>query len=148
MTGVQTCALPICGDGQPVTSFIELDPGSRVVHFHAGPPDETLMLATTAGLGFSAKVGDMVSRQRGGKAFITLDAGVEPVRPAAARGASALACLSGNGRLLVFGFDEVKPLASGGRGVTLQELEAKEKFIAALPIDERGVVVQIGRAHV
>jgi len=25
--------------------------------------------------------------------------------------------------------------------VTLQELEAKEKFIAALPIDERGVVV-------
>lgn len=130
------------GDGQPVTSFIELDPGSRVVHFHAGPPDETLMLATTAGLGFSAKVGDMVSRQRGGKAFITLDAGVEPVRPAAARGASALACLSGNGRLLVFGFDEVKPLASGGRGVTLQELDAKEKFIAALPIDERGVVVQ------
>ncbi len=129
------------GDGQPVTSFIELEPGSRIVHFHAGAGDQTLVLATTAGFGFSAKVGDMVSRQRGGKSFITLEAGVEPVRPALARGASALACLSGHGRLLVFGLDELKPLASGGRGVTLQELEAKEKFVAALPIDERGVVV-------
>jgi topoisomerase-4 subunit A len=140
---VAVSALPGArGDGQPVTTMIELASGTRLLHYFAGTAETGLLLASTAGYGFTAKVGDMVSRTKGGKAFMTLDEGDEPVMPRiVAESASAIACLSEKGRLLVFGFDEIKALSGGGRGVILMELEKSEKLVAAQPIDQRGVVV-------
>jgi topoisomerase-4 subunit A len=140
---VAVSALPGArGDGQPVTTMIELASGTRLLHYFAGTAETGLLLASTAGYGFTAKVGDMVSRTKGGKAFMTLDEGDEPVMPRiVAESASAIACLSEKGRLLVFGFDEIKALSGGGRGVILMELEKNEKLVAAQPIDQRGVVV-------
>ena len=130
------------GDGVPVTTLIELASGTRLLHYFAGPADTQLMLASTAGYGFSAKAGDMVSRIKAGKAFITLDEGDEPLTPrTVASNASAIACLSEKGRLLVFGLDELKTLSGGGRGVILMELEKNEKLLAAQPISQKGVVV-------
>jgi topoisomerase-4 subunit A len=101
-----------------------------------------LLLASTAGYGFTAKAGDMVSRIKAGKAFITLDDGDEPLAPRiVGDNASAIACLAEKGRLLVFGLDEIKTLSGGGRGVILMELEKNEKLLAAQPIHQRGVIV-------
>jgi topoisomerase-4 subunit A len=140
---VPVSALPGArGDGTPVTTMLELANGSHLVHYFAGPADTTLLLASTAGYGFTARVDDMISRTRGGKAFMTLDEGDEPVMPRVASDtANAIACISEKGRLLVFGFDEIKALAGGGRGVILMELEKNEKLVAAQPIDRRGVIV-------
>ncbi len=140
---VPVSALPGArGDGVPVTTLIELASGTRLLHYFAGPADTQLMLASTAGYGFSAKAGDMVSRIKAGKAFITLDEGDEPLTPrTVASNASAIACLSEKGRLLVFGLDELKTLSGGGRGVILMELEKNEKLLAAQPISQKGVVV-------
>lgn len=145
---VPVSALPGArGDGVPITTLVELASGTRVLHYFAGPADVTLLLASTAGYGFTAKSGDMVSRTRGGKSFITLDDGDEPLTPRPLiAGASAIACLSEKGRVLVFGIDEIKSLTAGGRGVILMELEKNEKLLAAQPISQRGVVVSgIGR---
>ncbi len=144
---VPVAALPGArGDGVPVTTLVDVASGSRLLHYYAGPAETPLLLASTAGFGFAAKAGDLVSRNRNGKAFMTLEAGDEPLTPKIiADKASALACLSEKGRLLVFGLDEVKTL-SGGRGVILMELEPKETLLAAQPISQRGVVVTgIGR---
>jgi topoisomerase IV subunit A len=140
---VPVSALPGArGDGTPVTTMIELASGTRLLHYFSGTADTTLLLASTAGYGFTAKVGDMLSRTKGGKAFMTLDEGDEPLMPrVVGNKASAIACLSEKGRLLVFGFDEIKALSGGGRGVILMELEKNEKLLAAQPIDQRGVVV-------
>src|SRR5690606_36690387 len=35
------------GDGQPITSLIDLEPGTQLVHYYAGPADATLLLAST-----------------------------------------------------------------------------------------------------
>jgi len=145
---VPVSALPGArGDGVPITTLVELASGTRVLHYFAGPADVTLLIASTAGYGFTAKSGDMVSRTRGGKAFITLDDGDEPLAPRPIiAGASAIACLSEKVRVLVFGIDEIKSLTAGGRGVILMELEKNEKLLAAQPISQRGVVVSgIGR---
>ena len=140
---VPVSALPGArGDGVPITTLIELASGTRLLHYFAGPADSPLLLASTAGYGFTAKAGDMVSRVKAGKAFMTLDDGDEPIAPRlVAPSASAVACLCEKGRLLVFGLDEVKALSGGGRGVILMELETNEKLVTALPISERGVVV-------
>ncbi|MBI5752314.1 MAG: DNA topoisomerase IV subunit A [Hydrogenophilales bacterium] len=136
-------ALPSArGDGVPITTLIDLASGTRILHYFAGTADTTLLLASTAGYGFTAKAGDMVSRIKGGKAFMTLDEGDEPVAPrTVSDNSNAIACLSEKGRLLVFGLDEIKTLSGGGRGVILMELDKNEKLIAAQAISKRSVIV-------
>ncbi len=146
---VPVSALPGArGDGVPVTTLIDLAAGTRILHYYAGKADTALLLASSAGYGFTAKLGDMVGRMKAGKAFMTLEEGDLPLAPSVIQDdASAIACLSENGRLLVFGLSEIKQLSSGGRGVILMELEAKEKLLRALAISQKGVkVAGIGRA--
>ncbi|HAT29412.1 MAG TPA: DNA topoisomerase IV subunit A, partial [Janthinobacterium sp.] len=135
------------GDGVPITTLVDLSGGARILHYFAGSAGTTLLLASSAGYGFIAKAGDMVSRIKGGKAYITLDEGDLPLAPKViSESASALACISENARLLVFGLDEMKALVNGGRGVTLMELDDKEKLLAVQPISQKGVLVAgIGR---
>jgi topoisomerase-4 subunit A len=140
---VPVAALPNArGDGVPITTLVDLSGGARIKHYFAGPPDTQLMLSSTAGFGFIAKAADMVSRQKGGKSFMTLDEGDLPLPPSIiGKDASAVAALSGNGRLLVFGLAEMKVLANGGRGVIMIELEPKEQLVSAQAITQKGVIV-------
>ena len=130
------------GDGVPITTLVDLSGGARILYYFVGPADTRLLLATSSGFGFIAKAGDMVTRLRGGKSFITLDEGAVPLAPRVVPdSAGAIACLSEKGRVLVFGIYEMKVLTNGGRGVTLMELEPKETLLAAQPISQRGVNV-------
>ena len=140
---VPVAALPGArGDGVPVTTLVDLSGGVRILHYFAGSAATNLLMASSAGYGFASKAGDMVSRLKGGKAFMTLDEGAVPLPPRViAANCGAVACLSEKGRLLVFGMDELKTLTNGGRGVTLMELEDKEKLLAVQPITQKGVIV-------
>ncbi|MGF6443631.1 DNA topoisomerase IV subunit A [Paraburkholderia youngii] len=130
------------GDGVPVTSLIELESGSHLMHYYAASADQALLLASSNGFGFIAKVGDMVSRVKAGKSFMTIDAGAAPLAPMPMLpDAVQVACLSSGGRLLVFGLDEMKTLSGGGRGVTLMALDDKETLVQALAIDKAGVML-------
>ncbi|HZX27280.1 MAG TPA: DNA gyrase C-terminal beta-propeller domain-containing protein, partial [Telluria sp.] len=140
---VPVAALPGArGDGVPITTLVDLSGGVKLLHYFAGKGDVTLLMASSAGYGFLAKTGDMVSRLKGGKSFMTLDEGALPLAPrVVGPDASAVACLSEKGRLLVFGMDEMKTLSNGGRGVILMELEDKETLLAVQPISQKGVMV-------
>ncbi len=150
---VPVSALPNArGDGVPITTLCDMSGGTpgnavRILHYFAGNGATNLLLATSAGYGFIAKAGDMASRLKGGKSFITLDDGDVPLEPKIIPvAASAVACLTEGTRLLVFGLDEMKTLTKGGTGVKLIELEGKDKLLAVQPITQRGVVVSgIGR---
>ena len=130
------------GDGVPVTSLIELESGSHLLHYFAASVDQPLLLASSNGFGFMAKLGDMVSRVKAGKSFMTIDEGAAPLTPMPVLpGATRIVCLSSNGRLLVFDIDEMKTLSGGGRGVILMALDPKETLRQALAIDARGLVL-------
>jgi len=147
---VPVAALPNArGDGVPITTLVDLSGGARLLHYFAGNGDKQLLLASDAGYGFIAKAGDMVSRLKGGKSFITLDEGDKPLPPTVVvDGASAVAVISEKSNLLVFGMDEMKVLSNGGRGVILMDLADKEKLVAACAITDKGVTVQgIGNAQ-
>ena len=145
---VPVAALPGArGDGVPITTLVDLSgggtaPSARILYYFAGNADTRLLLSTSTGFGFIAKAGDMATRLKGGKSFITLDDGAVPLAPrVVADNAGAVACLSEKGRVLVFGIDEMKVLTNGGRGVTLMELEPKETLLAAQPISAKGLNV-------
>ncbi|MGH8779007.1 DNA topoisomerase IV subunit A [Paraburkholderia sp.] len=130
------------GDGVPVTSLIELESGTHLMHYYAASAEQQLLLASSNGFGFIAKVGDMVSRVKAGKSFMTIDAGATPLVPMPMLpDATRVACLSSGGRLLVFGLDEMKTLSGGGRGVILMALDENETLVQALAIGKAGVVL-------
>jgi topoisomerase-4 subunit A len=101
------------------------------------------MVATTNGYGFTATLGDLVSRQRAGKQFVNVDEGAEPLRPQVFNpsGDRLLMCLSERGRVLVFDMADVKAQSGGGRGVTLMDLDDGERLIVALPVPKGGAVL-------
>jgi len=103
------------------------------------------MLAGTGGFGLLARAADLLSRQRGGKAFLALEGEEKPLPPAVVDASAArVACLTLAGRLLVFGLDELKLQGNGGRGLTLVDLDAKDAvvsvavFASALRIEGSG----------
>ncbi|MFC0131268.1 DNA topoisomerase IV subunit A [Massilia eurypsychrophila] len=140
---VPVAALPGArGDGVPITTLVDLSGGARILNYFAGSAQTQLVLASSGGYGFVSKAGDMVSRLKGGKSFLTLDAGEVPLPPRVVGDkATAIACLSEKGRVLVFGMNEMKVLTNGGRGVILMHLEPKEKLLAVQPITQKGVNV-------
>jgi topoisomerase IV subunit A len=138
------------GDGQPITTLIELETGSTPAHYIAGNADQVLLLAGTGGFGLLARVGDLATRQRGGKSFLMLEAGENLLPPAAvAMGDSAtglkVACLTLSGRLLTFGLDELKLQPKGGRGLTLIDLEPKDALVSATVFCQSLQVLGTGR---
>jgi topoisomerase-4 subunit A len=140
---VPVAALPGArGDGVPITTLVDLSGGGRILYYFAGNGDTRLLLATSTGFGFITKAGDMITRLKGGKSFITLDDGAVPLPPrVVSDNAGAIACLSEKGRVLVFGIDEMKVLQNGGRGVILMGLDPKERLLAVQPISQKGLNV-------
>ncbi|MDM0013027.1 DNA topoisomerase IV subunit A [Variovorax sp. J22P168] len=142
------------GDGQPVTTLIDLDSGTHVAHYFAGPAGASLLLSNTGGYGFIAAVENMISRQRGGKAFIDVGEGEQLCRPSLVGGAGGaeplpaathVACASTGGRILTFEIAELKALPKGGRGLTLIDLEPKDTLAGAAAYTRSVRIEGVGR---
>jgi topoisomerase-4 subunit A len=139
------------GDGQPVTTLIELEAGTQLAHYFAGAPGAWLLVSSSAGYGFLATVENMTSRQKAGKAFITCNAGETVCRPSPANvppqpPATHVACASTGGRILTFEIAELKAMASGGRGLMLIDLEAKDTLAGAAAYTRSVRIEGLGRA--
>ncbi|MBL8317910.1 MAG: DNA topoisomerase IV subunit A [Burkholderiaceae bacterium] len=134
------------GDGQPITTLIELESGSQPVHYFAGPGEQVLLLANTGGFGLRSRAADMQSRQRAGKSFLTIEEGHHLLPPVAvAPGHDQVACLSLGARLLVFPLEEVKLQAGGGRGLTLMDVDAKDPMLSVATCRDALTVLGSGR---
>ncbi|MBA4175129.1 MAG: DNA topoisomerase IV subunit A [Leptothrix sp. (in: Bacteria)] len=136
------------GDGVPITTLIDLEPGTQIAHYLAGAADTTLLLANSGGYGLLAKVGDMVGRNRGGKAFLTLEPAERllppvPVAPAHTQ----VACLAADGRLLVYALGELKLQPGGGRGLTLMDVDAASPLMAVATLTDALKVLGSGRGN-
>ncbi|MEN9539684.1 MAG: hypothetical protein RLZZ126_1919, partial [Pseudomonadota bacterium] len=119
------------GDGQPITTLIELEAGTQLRYYFAGPAQALLLLSSSGGYGFVATVDHMTSRPRAGKAFVSCNPGESLCAPSLAVGATHVACASTGGRILTFEISELKLQANGGRGLMLMDLEAKDTLAGA-----------------
>jgi len=140
---VPVASLPSArGDGQPITAMIDLEPGSQIVHMMVGAADQRVVLASAQGLGFVCCLQDMHTRLRAGKQFINLDAGAALLRPVYLRDSdSHLALLTHKERLLVVALDELRVLASGGRGTTLMTLDANDTIAQWTALGAAGLML-------
>ncbi len=135
---VAVASLPSArGDGQPITSMIELEPGARIVHMVAGDAQRRYVLGTRSGYGFIATLKDLTTRQRAGKQFINLEKGDVMLKPLPLHNTDThLAMMAKKGRFLVVELVELKALSGGGRGTILIGLDAGDsldQWVAAGP---------------
>ena len=143
------------GDGQPVTTLIELESGTQPLYYFAGPANAMLLLSSSGGYGFLASVDAMTSRPKAGKAFISCAEGESICKPSHASGTSGslplnpathVACASTAGRILTFEITELKQMAGGGRGLMLIDLDIKDTLAGAAAYTRSVRIDGIGRS--
>lgn len=129
------------GDGVPITTLVDFQDGGKLAQVVSDAPDTVWFFANSGGYGFLCSVADASSRQRAGKAFMSLEKGERMLTPAKAVG-NWIAAASEGGRLLVFPRTEMK-VQSGGRGVIVMALDEGEALAAvAVPADDAVMVVE------
>ncbi|MFZ4479222.1 MAG: DNA topoisomerase IV subunit A [Rhodoferax sp.] len=140
------------GDGQPITSLLELETGTQLLYYFAGPADATLLLSSSGGYGFIAAVENMTSRLKAGKSFVACNPGEMLCRPSpVACGptswppATHVACASVGGRVLTFEIGELKLMNNGGRGLMLIDLQDKDSLAGAAAYTRSVRIEGIGR---
>ena len=130
------------GDGLPLTSFFDIDAKTEIVGYLAGKGEEGVVFATDNGFGLKCRLSDLFARVRSGKAFMRPDEGAKLFAPQViGKETPYLACLSGEGRLLVFDLSELRELRGGGKGVILMDLNPGEKLLAVLTAGDTGCIV-------
>ncbi len=118
------------GDGVPVSTLIELQDSAKVAQVLSDVTEAKYLFAGSGGYGFVATVADLVSRQKAGKTFMSLDADELPVKPAKINGGT-LNAITASGRLLLFPVADIPEMAKG-RGNKIIELDRKDALVAVL----------------
>ena len=133
------------GQGEPLSSHFKSPDGAEFCGTMIGDNDQKYVLASDAGYGFVATLGELVTRNKAGKAVLRIPQGGRAVVPAPVpAGVECLiAAVSSIGRLLLFEMDELPELAKG-KGNKLMNIPGKkyasgeERLIAAAVIAENG----------
>ncbi len=133
------------GQGEPLSSRFKPPDGAEFCGTMIGDSEDKYLLASDAGYGFIAALGDLVTRNKAGKAILRVPGGGRAVVPSQvlAESECLIAAVSSIGRLLMFEMDELPELAKG-KGNKLINIPGKkyqsgeEKLVAAAVVPEDG----------
>ena len=141
---VDAAALPSGrGDGAPMNTLINSGPDD-IVWIGLGQADARMLISNTAGNGFLCKLGDLATKTRQGKDFMSVPEGSRALVPIFLKDISSkplVAALSSDARLLVFSMDELPVRPNGGVGVQLIALPDKISLAAVAATDGKSLVV-------
>jgi topoisomerase IV subunit A len=131
------------GDGVPVTTLVDLVAKTRITQMFTCKAQDWLVIANSAGYGFTCQFENLLSRQKAGKSFISLEPSetLLKVSTFVPCETSVVACLSKAGKLHLFPYSEFKQLAGGGRGVITMALDDKDTLSAITICD--GVTLKL-----
>ena len=137
------------GQGEPLTGRCSLSPGEQARYVLMGDDDRLFLLASDAGYGFVCRFGDMVSRNKNGKALLTVPAGGVVLKPMAIDQLDSSQCLAvtNEGRMLLFPLKDL-PLLGKGKGNKIigipgAKVQAREDFIKQLVVVPEGANVTL-----
>lgn len=121
----------------PVTTLIDLQARTRITQMFTAEAESWLVIANSAGYGFTCQFQNLLSRQKAGKSFITLEGNeaLLKVSTFVPRETSLVACLARSGKLHLFPLPELKQLAGGGKGVITMALDDKDTLSAITVCD-------------
>ena len=142
------------GQGEPATGRLNLPSGALFTDVLMGEDDQKLLLGTDAGYGFIGKIGDLFTKNKAGKAVVSIPKGGRILNPKMVSDANSLiAAVSNEGRMLVFPIAELPELARGKGNKIINipgsRLQSREEFVmdyAVIPVGE-SLVVHSGKRY-
>ncbi|NJM51268.1 MAG: DNA topoisomerase IV subunit A [Sphingomonadales bacterium] len=117
------------GFGEPVATMIDMEAGNDIIAMMPALPDGRMLLASSAGKGFIAKMADVIAETRKGRQVVNVKGKVKlkvvrPAPPGAGLSEEVMkdhyvAVVGDNRKLVAFPLSELPEMAKG-QGVTLQ----------------------------
>lgn len=103
------------GNGEPLSGRLSPPSGATFCGLMIGDATDALVLASSAGYGFLGRLGGLVSKNRTGKAVLTLPAGAAVVTPSVVRNPDTdmLVAVTSAGRMLAFPVADLPELSRG-----------------------------------
>lgn len=141
--------------GEPLTGRLNPPAGAMFVQVTAGGDEEHLVLASSHGYGFITQFKELYSKNRGGKALLTLPEGAEVLLPARVLDVASdrIAVITLEGRLLVFPAADL-PILNKGKGNKLIQIapdalgSGADRVVQVIGLPSgRGLKVLAGKRH-
>ncbi len=150
----ETHTLPSArSQGEPLTGRFNLAAGERFEHVILSNAEDSYLMASDAGYGFVTHYSDMVSKNKNGKALLTLPQGAKVLSPLklAADEPLFVVCISNEGRMLIFPILDLPTLAKGKGNkiisISSERARNREEFVRHLAIlgESDSVVLVAGK---
>jgi topoisomerase-4 subunit A len=126
--------------GEPLTGRFNLTTGDNFVHSLMADDDADYLLSSDAGYGFVGKFSDMISRNKNGKALLSLPANAKVIIPKPLHNIemALVLAISTEGRMLVFPVKDL-PVLSKGKGnkiinISSARSKAREEYVTLLEV--------------
>jgi topoisomerase-4 subunit A len=143
------------GQGEPLSGRLKPADGARFVGVMAGAPEQLYLLASDSGYGFVAQLGDMITRNKAGKALLSVPRGCAVLSPVPVRNPEDdwIVAITSAGYLLVIPLADLPRLARGKGNkiinVPSAKLKAREECVIALDLIQDGedLVIHSGKKY-
>ena len=143
------------GQGEPLTGRINPPSGAVFEGLLTGSERQRFILASDAGYGFIVKFADLQTKNKAGKAVLTLPTGARVLQPSPVPDGSDLlvAAATNEGRLLVFPLSDLPELARGKGnkiiGIPSARAAAREEILVGVCVIGEQDILQVtaGRQH-
>jgi topoisomerase-4 subunit A len=135
--------------GEPLTGRLNPPAGAYFSHILAGNPDDWLVIASSFGYGFRVQIKEFLTKNKAGKAILTLPDTAKVLKPTAAKSESdMLAVVTLQGRLLIFPVLELPALTKGKGNKLIQIPHAdlvsgKDNVIGMVTLPETGLLQMV-----
>ena len=143
------------GQGEPVSGKVNPPSGATFEGVIIGEDDKDVLLASDAGYGFVAKVGDLTSKNKSGKLILRLPKGSEVLSAITVNdyASDLIVAITNEGRMLMFPLSDLPRLAKGkgNKIINISPARVAERleFVVALVAltPEDTLTVYAGRRH-
>lgn len=143
------------GQGEPVTGRVNAASGATFCGVLLGEDKQQVLLATDAGYGFVARLADLVTKNRAGKAAINISKGARVLPPVAIETLTnkLVVAISNEGRMLAFPVSELPELTRGKGNkiinIPASRVQAREEWVVAITVvsESQQLVIHAGKRH-
>lgn len=126
--------------GEPITGRLNLTPGTNMRQVMMADDNQLWLMASDAGYGFICKSSDMVSKNKSGKALLTVPEKslVLPPQPIADINNDQIMAITNEGRMLLFPIKDLPQLGKGKGNKIINipsaRAKAREEFLSYLTV--------------
>ncbi|MEH6568059.1 MAG: DNA topoisomerase IV subunit A [Halioglobus sp.] len=143
------------GQGEPATGRINPPSGASFEGLMMGNDADLYLLASDAGYGFVATLGDLQTKNRAGKSALSLPKGGRVMQPSPISTVEGawVAAVSNEGRMLIFPLADLPQMARGKGnkiiGIPTARVQSREEFMVAVQVvtEKDVLVVKAGKRH-